>query len=56
MESRYKRKLEEKEDTILNLRDQVDYLIVQHSRRSSGYEEEYRKSIFFPSMLNDLSC
>jgi hypothetical protein len=50
MESRYERKLDEKEDTILNLRYQVDYLVVQHSRRLSGQEDEeedYRKSNIF---------
>ncbi|CEP07290.1 hypothetical protein [Parasitella parasitica] len=40
MESRYKRKLNEKEDIILNLEEQVDYLVSCHSSRRSSHSFE----------------
>ncbi|KAI9487257.1 MAG: hypothetical protein EXX96DRAFT_552400 [Benjaminiella poitrasii] len=40
MKTRYQRKLNEKEDIITNLKEQVDYLIIQKSINSSKRNEE----------------
>lgn len=40
LEARYIRKLNEKDDAILNLKEQVDYLIVQQSNHEKRFDYE----------------